>query len=266
MGITAGRHRLWSHRAYKAHYSVQIFLAIMAASVYEQSIYLWCRDHRLHHIHSDTDADPYNSQRGFFFCHIGWFFLRKHPEITRKGAKVDLSDLRANPVVMFEHKYNKPLAIIFTLLLPCVIPILCWNERVEVAVFYCCFWRLLLILHATWSVNSFAHLYGWRPYDANIPPAENTFVSFASGGEGFHNYHHTFPWDYKAAELSGDSRNITTAFIDTLAKFGLVYDRKSASRGIIKQRIERTGNEDFLGSKNNVLNTFISIIALIIIV
>lgn len=68
------------------------------------------------------------------------------------------------------------------------------------------------------------------------------FVSFFAVGEGWHNYHHAFPWDYRASEL-GTPLNMTGYLIDMLARFGLVYDRKEASRGIVKQRVRRTGDE-----------------------
>lgn len=68
------------------------------------------------------------------------------------------------------------------------------------------------------------------------------FVSFFSVGEGWHNYHHAFPWDYRASEL-GTPLNLTGCLIDILARFGLVYDRKEASRGIVEQRVRRTGDE-----------------------
>lgn len=45
-------------------------------------------------------------------------------------------------------------------------------------------------------------------------------ISAASLGEGFHNYHHVFPWDYKTAELGKYSFNWTTALLDFFAKIG----------------------------------------------
>lgn len=61
-----------------------------------------------------------------------------------------------------------------------------------------------------------------------MQPVESWFVSFLSLGEGWHNYHHTFPWDYKAAELSMHF-NQTATFIRMFEKLGLAYDLKSAS-------------------------------------
>lgn len=64
----------------------------------------WARDHRMHHKYSETDADPHNATRGFFFSHIGWLLVRKHPELKRKGKGLDLSDLYADPILRFQKK------------------------------------------------------------------------------------------------------------------------------------------------------------------
>jgi len=60
-------------------------------------------------------------------------------------------------------------------------------------------------------------------------------------GEGWHNYHHVFPWDYKAAELGDYKLNMTTAFIDFFAKIGWAYDLKTVSADTVRKRVERTG-------------------------
>ena len=57
------------------------------------SIYHWARDHRVHHKYSETDADPHNAMRGFFFAHMGWLYVKKHPEVIRAGKELDFSDL-----------------------------------------------------------------------------------------------------------------------------------------------------------------------------
>lgn len=67
------------------------------------------------------------------------------------------------------------------------------------------------------------------------------FVAFFAVGEGWHNYHHAFPWDYRASEL-GTPLNMTGFLIDVLAKFGFIYDRKEASHNMVKNRVMRTGD------------------------
>ena len=104
LGVTAGAHRLWSHESYKAKLPLRIFLAFWFVLAGQNDLYEWCRDHRAHHKFSETNADPHNSHRGFFFAHMGWLMINKHPEVKRKGSTIDLSDLLADPVVRFQKK------------------------------------------------------------------------------------------------------------------------------------------------------------------
>ncbi|MBN3302759.1 WNT8B protein, partial [Amia calva] len=104
LGVTAGAHRLWSHRSYKASLPLRMFLATANSMAFQNDIYEWARDHRVHHKYSETDADPHNAVRGFFFSHIGWLLVRKHPDVIEKGRKLELGDLRADKVVMFQRK------------------------------------------------------------------------------------------------------------------------------------------------------------------
>ena len=75
-----------------------------------------------------------------------------------------------------------------------------------------------------------------------ISPTENTFVAHVAFGEGWHNYHHVFPWDYKAAELGNYKGNLTTSFIDFFARIGWAYDLKTVSREMVEKRVARTGD------------------------
>lgn len=104
MGITAGVHRLWSHRSYKAKLPLRIFLMLCNSAMYQLDIYSWSRDHRVHHKYTDTDADPHNSRRGFFFSHIGWLLMKKHDNVYQKGQTIDMSDIIADPVIRFQRK------------------------------------------------------------------------------------------------------------------------------------------------------------------
>ena len=75
-----GYHRLWSHKAWDAHWSVRILFALGGALALQNSVLHWASDHREHHKHVDhEDKDPYAITRGFRFAHIGWM-LREHQE------------------------------------------------------------------------------------------------------------------------------------------------------------------------------------------
>nr|ATI22175.1 delta-9 desaturase [Brachionus koreanus]QBO56257.1 fatty acid desaturase 9 [Brachionus koreanus] len=242
LGITAGAHRLWSHRTYKAKLPLRIFLGMMQTLALQNSIFEWSRDHRVHHKHAETNADPHNSKRGFFFAHMGWLLMKKHPDVIQKGSRIPLDDLLADPVVAFQKKYYKTLAIFTCFVLPTVIPVFWWNESWTNAYFVPAILRYIVTLHFTWFVNSFAHMWGMRPYDKKINPAENLFVSMGAIGEGFHNYHHTFPMDYSTSEHGSVYFNFTKFFIDFMALIGQAYDRNKVSPAQILARRKRTGD------------------------
>lgn len=84
-GITAGAHRLWSHRSFKAKLPLRLYLAYAQTLSLQRDIYEWSADHRIHHKYSETDADPHNAKRGFFYSHIGWIMIEKHPEAAKKS-------------------------------------------------------------------------------------------------------------------------------------------------------------------------------------
>lgn len=241
-GITSGAHRLWAHRTYKARLPLRIFLAAMQTIAFQNHLYEWVRDHRVHHKFTDTDADPHNARRGFFFSHIGWLMLKKHRDVFLKGKQVDLSDLRADPVVMFQKKYYLILMPILCFVFPTVVPWYYWGENFWVSWYVAGVLRYTVSLNITWLVNSAAHIWGMKPYDKGINPTENIFVAIAAQGEGWHNYHHVFPWDYKAAELGNYRMNISTAFLDFMHFIGQAYDLKTATKEMIDKRAKRTGD------------------------
>lgn len=242
LGITAGSHRLWAHRSYKAKWPLRLILVIFNTIAFQDCAMHWARDHRVHHKYSETDADPHNATRGFFFSHIGWLLCRKHSEVILKGRQLDISDLKADPILRIQKKYYMRLVLLMCIILPTIIPVYFWGESFKNAFFVAALFRYTFVLNVTWLVNSAAHKWGDKPYDKTINPSENPSVALFTFGEGWHNYHHVFPWDYKTAELGNYSMNFTTAFIDFFAKIGWAYDLKTVSHAIIEQRVKRTGD------------------------
>jgi len=265
IGVTAGLHRYFCHKAYEANTFVKILLATMASMTYQNSIYVWCRDHRVHHKYSETDADPHNSKRGFFFSHVGWLLIRKHKDVIEKGKTVDLSDLEADKIVMFQHKYYYPLVFLGTLVFPTLVPQYFWNESLKNSLLTAVE-SYVMSVNFTWCINSFAHYVGTKPYDESIGAVENSFAKICAVGEGFHNFHHVFPWDYRASEYGFEGRNITAGFIDLLAKFGWVWNRKTVSEDVLKKRAARTGDGTYKGSKVDQLSSFLLFMTFFIIV
>ncbi|XP_043242059.1 acyl-CoA Delta-9 desaturase-like [Amphibalanus amphitrite] len=244
VGVTAGAHRLWSHRSFSANLKLRVLLMLMYTMAGQNHIHEWVRDHRLHHRHSETDADPHDATRGFFFAHCGWLVVRKHPQVKLQGRHTDLSDLEADPVVMFQKRWYLPLAAVMVVGLPTLVPYLCWGECLLDA-YLIAVLKYVVTLHGTWLVNSAAHMWGMHPYDRHIHPAENRSVAALAFGEGWHNYHHSFPWDYKAAELPNYTGNVTTGFIDFFHRIGWASGLKTVSADIIQRRAARNGDGSY---------------------
>lgn len=235
MGITAGAHRLWAHKSYKAKWPARLFLMFCNSMAFQNDVIEWARDHRCHHKWTDTDADPHNTTRGMFFAHMGWLMVRKHPEVKRKGAQLDLSDLLNDPILAFQRRHYLKTVLFAWFMVPTFVPMYFWGESFMVAVYTCTLLRYCATLHGTWLINSLAHKYGFRPYNPNITPVESYWLAVTAMGEGGHNYHHTFPQDYRTSEYVLHL-NVTKLFIDILHFLGLVYDMKVVPQEIIERQ------------------------------
>ncbi|XP_058802403.1 acyl-CoA Delta(11) desaturase-like [Phymastichus coffea] len=240
-GVTGGVHRYWTHKAYKAKTPLKIILAICYLTAGQNSIVQWVKDHRVHHKYSETDADPHNSNRGFFFAHVGWLMLKKHPDVIRKGRQLDVSDIYNEPVAAFFERHFMLYKVLVCFVIPILVPVFCWNEDWVITILFQLS-RYMYVLNATWCVNSFAHFFGNKPYDRHISPVESNFVAYVSLGEGWHNYHHVFPSDYRAAEIGGGRFNLTTKLIDFFARIGWAYDLKEPSDSLVKMTIANRGD------------------------
>ncbi|XP_018579048.1 acyl-CoA Delta(11) desaturase-like [Anoplophora glabripennis] len=240
-GITGGIHRYFTHRSYKAKLPLKLILIFCFSMSGQNSILEWVRDHRVHHKFSETDADPHDSRRGFFFAHVGWLMMKKRTEVIKKGRQIDYSDLLEDPLVAFHERHFMWFKLICCFILPTIIPPLAWGESWIVSIKALVFARYVMQLNYTWLVNSAAHIYGNKPYDIKICPSENLAVSFVSMGEGYHNYHHTFPWDYRAAEV-GSYLNVTTLVLNLFEKIGWAYDMKSTPQELIRKMVENNGD------------------------
>jgi len=170
IGITCGAHRLWSHRSYKASFPLRAFLMICQSIAGQNDLYTWCRDHRLHHKFSETDADPHNSNRGFFFCHVGWLLTRKHPDIMIRGKTLCFDDLSKDPVIKFQRKFYPFFYIFFCFLFPTLLCRFIVGDTLLNCLIVGSFGRYIVSLHCTWFVNSAAHMWGDRPYSVKMEP------------------------------------------------------------------------------------------------
>ncbi|XP_075235442.1 acyl-CoA Delta-9 desaturase-like [Lycorma delicatula] len=241
-GVAAGAHRLWTHRSYKATFPLRILLTFFFILAFEGPLIDWVRYHRVHHKYQETNADPHDARRGFWFAHYGWLLQKRHPEVLAKGKSIDITDIKEDKIIMWQKKYYWPLVISFCLAMPTFVPWYFWGESLKVAWHFAVCFQYMVSMHVTFCINSFGHIWGKRPYEKDIYARENMGVSFFTLGEGWHNYHHVFPWDYKASEFGNYELNWTAAFITFMGKIGLAYDLKSVPLDLVKKRAVRTGD------------------------
>jgi stearoyl-CoA desaturase (delta-9 desaturase) len=193
LSITAGYHRLWSHKTYKAHAALRWFFALFGAAATQNSILVWASSHRRHHRHvDDNERDPYSAKRGFWYAHMGW--MLRHWPVARDDLS-NVGDLKKDPIVAFQHRYYAPLAIGMNLL-PAVVAGLLLGDMLG-HILLAGFLRLVVNHHVTFFINSLAHIWGRQPYTAANTARDNGFLALLTYGEGYHNYHHLFQTDYR---------------------------------------------------------------------
>jgi stearoyl-CoA desaturase (delta-9 desaturase) len=194
ISITAGYHRLWSHRAYEAHWLLRLMLAIGGAFATQNSILHWASDHRRHHRHVDNDnKDPYSAGRGFWYSHIGWM-LRNYDSDHDSQYK-NCRDLKNDPIVMWQHRHYMPLVLGLNFGIPVLLGL--WHGDILGMLLLAGVARLAISHHLTFFINSLAHIWGKQPYTDNNSSRDNGILAFLTMGEGYHNYHHSFQRDYR---------------------------------------------------------------------
>lgn len=191
LSITCGYHRLFSHKAYSAHWLVRLFFACFGSAAFEGSAFEWSSDHRNHHRYTDTDQDPYNAKRGFWYSHIGWLIFL---DVDKRDFS-NIEDLKKDPILRFQHKFFVPLAIVFGFVLPMLIASL-WGNALQGLIIAGAV-RITLNHHFTFFINSVCHIFGKRTYSDHNTARDNWFTALFTYGEGYHNFHHKFPIDYR---------------------------------------------------------------------
>ncbi|MCH7815203.1 MAG: fatty acid desaturase [Proteobacteria bacterium] len=234
MSITAGYHRLWSHKTYKAHPLLRAIFAIGGACALQNDALHWCSDHRRHHQHvDDNKRDPYSAGRGFWFSHIGWI-LRDHESNVEDFSNV--KDLQRDPILVWQHKHYLSLLLLTNIALPAILGFI--HGDVIACLLLGGLLRLVLSQHATYLINSLAHIWGRQPYSKSNSARDNLFLAFLTYGEGYHNYHHAFQWDYRNG-VQWWHYDPTKWMIGLCSMVGLTHDLKRCSLAQIeKAKIE----------------------------
>lgn len=229
LSITGGYHRLYSHRTYKTRGFIEWVLLFFGSMAGQGSALRWSYDHRLHHAHVDTDEDPYSIKKGFWYAHFLWI-LQKPKTIDPKVVP----DLLSNPLIVFQHRFYGTLFFGSNLLVFFTIGWLL-NDFLGALVLAVGF-RLFLLHHFTWFINSLAHTWGDKPFSQEHSAVNNYVISLLTFGEGYHNYHHTYANDYRNG-IYWYQFDPTKWLIWTLSKVGLVQNLRTVDHFTIKKRI-----------------------------
>ena len=191
LGITAGYHRLFSHCGYRAPAPLRLVYAALGAAACQNSAIAWSSDHRYHHSETDTDGDPYDATRGFWYSHMGWIFF----EGAQGNDYTNVPDLRRDPILAWQHEHYLAVAVATNLILAGLATLIGGHllGMLVVAVLL----RIVVVQHLTFLINSAAHVWGTQPWSKGTSSRDNWFLSLFTLGEGYHNYHHSFQADYR---------------------------------------------------------------------
>ena len=231
LAITVGYHRLYAHSTFKASSLAQFFILFFGAAAFEQSALNWASQHRNHHQFADTERDPYNIKKGFFYAHIGWLIFWDH-RIDHSNIK----DLLKNKLATHQHRFYYAWSILAGILMPVAIGALA-GRALGAIIFAVCA-RMTFVYHSTFCINSVCHKFGRETYDADSTAKDHWFVALITNGEGYHNFHHRFPGDYRNGIrwYHWDPSKWVIAFLE---KVGMVWEvRKTSTFKILQAKLQ----------------------------
>ncbi len=225
MSITLGYHRLFAHKTFKAGRTVKMTTLLFGAAAFEDSALDWASDHRQHHKHVDDEHDdPYSISRGFFWAHMGWIFFKLYPR-----PLANVGDLKKDSLVMWQHRYHRPIGVLIGLALPTLLGYLYGGWPSALGAFLIGgIARIVAVQHSTFFINSLCHTIGKRPYDSGTSARDSWIMALFTFGEGYHNYHHSFQHDYRNG-VKPWQWDPTKWAIWTLSKLGLASELRRVS-------------------------------------
>ena len=243
LGVTVGFHRLFTHRAFKTVKPVRLILAILGSAAIEGPVISWVADHRKHHAFSDQEGDPHSPHvghgggwrgalRGLAHAHVGWLFIHTHRGKRTRYAP----DLIKDPVVSWVDRTFLVWAIgglaaafglgwLFGGTLRDGLTGLLWGGAV----------RMLVLHHATYSINSLCHYFGRRRFETADESRNLAWLAPLTLGEAWHNNHHAFPTSAEHG-LQRWELDPSALVIRGLERAGLAWDvvRISPERQAVK--------------------------------
>lgn len=234
LGATAGAHRLWAHRSYTASIPLRVLLMICQTMLGQCTIYNWVLDHRFHHKYFGTDLDPYNNKHGFINAHVMSNLKKWHPDFQRLAATIDMSDIEADPVVMFQKRYYWVLMPIICILLPWNAPVEYWNESILTSLYVMVFLRCTVGMHCAMLINTAVHVWGIPAGDKSHMDSNLVFILTKSY---WPQYHYMVPWDYQTGEYGNYGKGCTSTFIRVWAAMGWATDMHTVDVSSIRNAL-----------------------------
>ena len=228
LSITAGYHRLFAHGAFRAVAPLRAVFLFFGAGAVQNSALRWARDHRDHHAYTDGEHDPYSVRHGFWWAHVGWVLFDKQVERPQTAV----ADLTADPLVRWQDRAYLPIAILAAAVVPMLLGLL-WGDPLG-ALFVAGFLRLVLQWQSTFAINSLAHTIGSRPWEKESTARDSFWLALFTLGEGYHNFHHRFPGDYRNG-VRWYHFDPTKWLLWLFARFRLVGNLRRVSRTTIEK-------------------------------
>jgi stearoyl-CoA desaturase (Delta-9 desaturase) len=231
MSVTIGYHRLFAHATFKSSPVVRFILLLFGAATFEESALKWASQHRQHHRFADTEHDPYGVNKGFWHAHIGWILFWRH-----RTNYNNVNDLKQSKLITHQHDHHEWWSIGGGFVLPMLIAWWIGHPLGGFIMAVCL--RIVIVLHSTFFVNSFAHTFGTKPFNALLSARDNWLGAILTNGEGFHSFHHRFPADYRNG-IRWYHWDPSKWCIFLLSKLGLAWDLRRTS----DQRIALAGEQ-----------------------
>jgi stearoyl-CoA desaturase (Delta-9 desaturase) len=179
--ITAGYHRYFAHRSFHTSRFFQFVLALIGSTAMENGPLWWASWHRRHHKYADTPADPHSPLvYGFWHAHVGWIFDPRYDQTDLSNVR----DLSRFPELRLLDRFTWAPLVGYALL--------CYAIAGVAGVVWGFVVSTIAVDHATFCINSLAHLWGSRRYDTPDTSRNNPLLAVLTLGEGWHNNHHFY--------------------------------------------------------------------------
>ena len=193
IGVCMGYHRLLTHGSFKVHKPTRWLLAFIGGLSGEGCALDWVANHRKHHAHSDHEGDPHSPHDGGLWAHMWWLGWTIRGKEYEAHVNRWAPDLAKDRVMRWVGYMFLPSHIISGLVLLAVGQWMGGPYMAASMLTWGLFVRLVIVLHVTWFVNSWSHMWGYRTYETTDDSRNNWLVALLAFGEGWHNNHHAYP-------------------------------------------------------------------------